>query len=244
MLAADPRIVRTLEQVRSLVCSPEGDAKDLLKNDTHCQTTLGFRVAFGQVDCRPLSMSKFLILHHCELDCQPILACNCYSLVLFGSLQSTPHAWNTHNLSRAGSSQEGTHNLSRAGSSQGGECIISQVITGSALHMEGEALEGDVIMAVDGVHLAAVDQETAAELLRKNDKVGNKSILTLSRGGGAPFRVTVVHSSVAGVREMERLCYLLEDHAQVFLSSRRSARMHSVYGFASALFYLCLFEGV
>lgn len=49
MLAADPRIVRTLEQVRSLVCSPEGEAKDLLKNDTHCQTTLGFRVSFGQV---------------------------------------------------------------------------------------------------------------------------------------------------------------------------------------------------
>ena len=121
--------------------------------------------------------------------------------------------------------------------------------------MEGEALEGDVIMAVDGVHLAAVDQETAAELMRKNDKVGNKSTLTLSRGGGAPFRVNVIHSSVAGVREMERLCYLLEDHAQVFLSSRRSARMHSIYEFACsvpfvpfsimdllALFHLCLFS--
>jgi hypothetical protein len=108
--------------------------------------------------------------------------------------------------------------------------------------MEGEALEGDVIMAVDGVHLAAVDQETAAELMRKNDKVGNKSTLTLSRGGGAPFRVTVIHSSVAGVHEMERLCYLLEDHAQVFLSSRCSARMHSIYGFACSVPFVPFFR--
>lgn len=93
--------------------------------------------------------------------------------------------------------------------------MIREVITGSALHMEGEALEGDAIVAVDGVPLAAVDPETAAGLLRKNDRVGNKSTLTLSRGGGPPFRVTVVHSSVAGVREMERLCHVLEDHAQV-----------------------------
>jgi hypothetical protein len=82
MLAADPRIVRTLEQVRSLVCSPEGDAKDLLKNDTHCQTTMGFRVAFGQVDCGTLSTPNSPILHHCDQDCQPILAGDCFSLVL------------------------------------------------------------------------------------------------------------------------------------------------------------------
>lgn len=33
--------------MRSLVCSPGGDAQDLLKHDTHCQTTLGFNVSFG-----------------------------------------------------------------------------------------------------------------------------------------------------------------------------------------------------
>ena len=114
-LAVPGEVVGVLEEVRHLVTDNSGNIRDLLRQDLHVQTTLGFRV------------------EHCGIG---------------GSKSS----WK-----------------------------VTYVIIGSAVHMNGDILEGDELLAVDGVSVVRADEIMMVDALRKNDVIGSKVRLMVYR---------------------------------------------------------------
>lgn len=98
---------------------------------------------------------------------------------------------------------------------------VVQVIPGSAADQGSGLQPGDLILAVNGVHISEFDENRLLEAFRGDDIVGSKCKLTIERPEAhslGPVDVEVLRTNSSFAKEVELLFLLGQEHAALLQS--------------------------
>jgi hypothetical protein len=100
-------------------------------------------------------------------------------------------------------------------------CEFLQVIPGSAADQGSGLQPGDLIIAVNGVHISDWDENKLLEAFRGDDIIGSKCRLTIERPEAkhlGPVDVEVLRTNASFAKEVELLFLLGQEHAALLQS--------------------------